>query len=259
MEHARHEPWQRWLTRLGSTRPAGLRSRPDFLSAVGTAVPWLAAGAVICCAAGLFLGFGAAPSSPRTGSLYRIVFIHAPSAWVAMALFVLMAAWAGIGIVLRKPLFAMVAQAIAPTGAIFALIAIWTGSLWGRQSWRTWWDVELAVEMSLLMIFVAIVLFRIAIESVRWADRIVATIAVAGFASIPLVPGPWAHWPSIRHFLATETTGPGTMTTAAVALLAISVGLWLYSTAVVLLRLRCVILERERECEWVERHTGGPG
>ena len=158
---------------------------------------------------------------------------------------------------MRRRVPAMAAQSLAPTGAMFALIAFWTGPLWGRQSWRTWWDVHLALELVLLLLFVAIILFRAALEDSAWADRVTGVIALAGFACVPVVMGSWAHWPVLHRFLKSSQPDPDAMTKPIAALATITTGFALYAVAVALLRLRCVILERDRNSEWVERHTGG--
>ena len=231
-------------------------SPEHLLAAVNAWVPWLAFVALLLCAAGLLLGFRNAPPS-HPGSLYRMIFIHAPAAWASLTLFALVAALAGLGLLSRRRLPAMLAESIAPTGAMFALIAFWTGSLWGRQSWRTWWDMHLALELVLLLLFVAIILFRAAIDDGRLADRVTAAVALAGLACIPVILGSWAHWPTLHRFLKESQVDPAAMDLAFAALAMTTCGFCLYAAAVGLRRLRCVILERDRQSDWVERHTGG--
>lgn len=235
----------------GSVRP------PHALfMTVGLWAPRLAVLALVLCGSGLFLGLQDAPPA-RPGSLYRIIFIHAPAAWVSLALYALVAAFGGAGMVTHWRLPAMVAQALAPTGAMFALVAVWTGALWGRQSTRTWWDIHLALEVVLLLLFVAIVLLRAAMEDGAWADRVAGVIALSGFACLPVVLGTPSHWPTLHRFLKEYQSPADGMMAPGVALAAITAGFATYAIAVALLRLRCIILERDRASEWVERHTGG--
>lgn len=224
--------------------------------AVGAWAPRLALLALLLCGLGLYLGMRDAPPA-RDGGLYRIIFIHAPAAWVSLGLFALVAAFAAAGMVTHWRLPSMVAQALTPTGAMFALVALWTGTLWGRQSTRTWWDFHLALELALLLLFVAIILLRAAMEDGPWADRVTGVVALAGFAGLPAVLGAPAHWTTLQRFLREFQPGPGGMLAPGVALAAITAGFAMYAMAVGLLRLRCIVLERERGSDWVERHTGG--
>ena len=92
---------------------------------------------VVLCLIGLYIGFFVAPTDYQQGESYRIIFIHVPAAWMSMFLYVVMAFWAGMGLAFNTRLSGMMASAIAPTGAMFTFIALWTGSLWGRPAWGT--------------------------------------------------------------------------------------------------------------------------
>ena len=106
-----------------------------FYPLAGKLVPWFAALAVLLTVIGLYLGFFVAPTDFQQGESYRIIFIHVPSAWMAMFLYLVMAFWAGVGLVFNTRLSLLMANALAPTGAIMAFIALWTGALWGRPTW----------------------------------------------------------------------------------------------------------------------------
>jgi heme exporter protein C len=237
-------------------RPGRARSPRTFLAAVGVLAPRLAIFAVLLCATSLVIGYLSAPPS-GPGYLYRMILIHAPAAWVSLALYVAVALCAGAGMAWRRRLPAMVAQALAPTGAMFALVAYWTGTLWERHSVRTWWDAHLTLELVILLLFVAIMMFRAAIEDHALADRVTGAIALAGLACIPVILGSWAHWPSLHRFIKATQGDPDAMAAAMAAMAAATAGFGLYAAAAGLLRLRCVILERDRRSDWVERHTGG--
>src|SRR6266850_1723986 len=111
--------------------------------------------ALLACAVGLYLGFFVAPTDAQQGESYRIIFIHVPAAWMSMFLYVVMAFWAGLGLAFNTRLSGMMASAIAPTGALFTFIALWTGSLWGKPTWGTWWvwDARLTSELILLFLY----------------------------------------------------------------------------------------------------------
>src|SRR5207248_11428397 len=111
-----------------------------------------AALAVIFAIAGLYIGFFVAPTDAQQGEAYRIIFIHVPAAWMSMFIYVIMAFWSAIGFAMHTRLSAMMARSLAPTGALFTFIALWTGSLWGKTTWGTWraWDARLTSYLILL-------------------------------------------------------------------------------------------------------------
>src|SRR3954470_24420632 len=118
-------------------------------------IPWLHGGAALLALAGLYLGLFAAPTDFQQGDAYRIIFVHVPAAWLSMLIYVAMAFWAGVGLVFNTRLSAMMASALAPTGALFTLLALWTGALWGKPTWGAWWvwDARLTSELILLFLY----------------------------------------------------------------------------------------------------------
>ncbi|HXI35659.1 MAG TPA: cytochrome c biogenesis protein CcsA, partial [Burkholderiales bacterium] len=108
--------------------------------------------AALLALAGLYVGLVVAPTDAQQGEAYRIIFIHVPAAWMSMFLYVVMAFWAALGLAFNTRLSSMLASAIAPTGALFTFIALWTGSLWGKPTWGAWWvwDARLTSELILL-------------------------------------------------------------------------------------------------------------
>ena len=95
--------------------------------------------AVALTIAGLYVGFVVAPTDAQQGEAYRIIYIHVPAAWMSMFLYVIMAFWSAVGLAMNTRLSMMVARSLAPTGALFTFIALWTGSLWGKPTWGKWW------------------------------------------------------------------------------------------------------------------------
>src|SRR5207237_4219617 len=89
--------------------------------------------------AGLYVGFFLAPTDAQQGDVYRIIFIHVPAAWMFMFIYVVMAFWSAVGFAMTERLSAMMSRALAPTGALFPFIALWTGSLLVQTTWGAWW------------------------------------------------------------------------------------------------------------------------
>src|SRR5258708_34072853 len=114
-------------------------SPASFYPLAGSLAPWFAVAAAILSAIGLWLGLVVAPTDAQQGEVYRIIFIHVPAAWMSMFIYVVMAGWAAMGLAFNTRLSFMMAQALAPTGAVVTFIALWTGSLWGRPTWGTYW------------------------------------------------------------------------------------------------------------------------
>jgi heme exporter protein C len=114
-------------------------SPQTFYPLAGRLVPVFWTLAVVLCAAGLSLGLLVAPTDFQQGDSYRIIYIHVPAAWMSMFIYLVMAVWAATGLVVNTRLSSMMASALAPTGALMTFIALWTGALWGRPTWGTWW------------------------------------------------------------------------------------------------------------------------
>ncbi len=225
-----------------------------FHPLAGRMIPWFAAAAVGLIAVGLYVGFFIAPTDVTQGDAYRIIFVHVPAAWMSMFLYVIMAIWAGIGLGLNaRPSF-MMAQAIAPTGAMFTFLALFTGSMWGKPTWGAWWvwDARLTSELILLFQYIGIILLRSSIDDLRRADRASAVLALVGVINVPIIYFSVRWWNTLHQGASVSITAAPTMAgTMVTAMLVMMAGFWMYSIAVTLARLRNIILERERDAEWV--------
>src|SRR5206468_5092559 len=112
-----------------------------------------------------------------------------PAAWLSMVLYVAMAGWAALGWLLNVRMAFILARAIAPTGALFTLLALWTGALWGRPTWGTWcvWDARLTSELILLFLYLGYIALTEAIDDVRRADKAGALLAIVGAVNVPII------------------------------------------------------------------------
>lgn len=220
-----------------------------FYPLAGKIIPWCAAAALALMGAGLYLGLLVAPTDFQQGDAYRIIFVHVPAAWMSMFLYVIMAVWAGLGLGLNaRPSF-MMAQAIAPTGAMFTFLALLTGSLWGKPTWGTWWvwDARLTSELILLFLYLGVMLLRASIDDVRRADRASAIFALVGVVNVPIIYFSVRWWNTLHQGASVSATAaPKMAATMLLAMLLMTTGFWMYNFVVVLTRMRCVICERER-------------
>jgi len=235
-------------------------SPQTFYPLAGTLQPWFAAAATLLCAAGLYLSFFVAPTDAQQGEAYRIIFIHVPAAWMSMFLYLVMGFWSGVGLVLNTRLSSMVATALAPTGALFTFIALWTGALWGKPTWGTWWvwDARLTSELILLFLYIGFMALQAAIDDPRRADKAGAVLALVGVINIPIIYFSVKWWSTLHQGASVSMkSAPSMATTMLIGMLIMALGFWMYSIAAVLARVRCVILERERHTEWVMAEVGG--
>jgi heme exporter protein C len=225
-----------------------------FYPLAGKMIPWFAVPATILFAVGLYIGFFVAPTDFQQGDAYRIMFIHVPAAWMGMLLYVLMAFYAGIGWAFNARLSSMMASSLAISGALFTLLSLVTGAFWGKPTWGTWWvwDARMTSTLILLFLYVGFISLQSAIDDPRRADRAGAVLALVGVVNVPIIYFSVQWWNTLHQGATIRILGkPSIAPPMMAALLIFLAACWLYSIAVVLIRLRCIILERERNAAWV--------
>ncbi|HEX8495167.1 MAG TPA: heme ABC transporter permease CcmC [Pyrinomonadaceae bacterium] len=234
-------------------------SPASFYPLAGKMIPWFAVLSTVLLVAGLYIGFFVAPTDFQQGEAYRIIYIHVPAAWMAMFLYALMAVYAGLGLAFNARLWSMMASAIAPTGALFAFLALWTGALWGRPMWGTWWvwDARLTSTLILFFLYLGFLSLQGVIEDARRADRAGAVLALVGAVNVPIIYFSVQWWNTLHQGASlrlgkTPSIAPIMLT----ALLIMVLACWMYSITVTLMRVRSIILERERHAPWVAELLG---
>lgn len=230
-----------------------------FFPLAGKLILPFAALALVFTVAGLYIGFFVAPTDATQGNSYRIIFIHVAAAWMSMFIYVVMAFWAGLGLVLNTRLSSMMATALAPTGAMFTFVALWTGALWGKPTWGAWWvwDARLTSELILLFLYLGFMALQAAIDDSRRADKAGAVLALTGVVNIPIIYFSVKWWSTLHQGASVSLTAAPTMAkTMLWGMLVMAIAFWMYTIAVVMARVRSVILERERHTEWVAEYIG---
>ena len=218
--------------------------------ALGSA--WVAAILIVI---GLYLSFFVAPTDYKQGEGYRIIFVHVPAAWMSMLIYLVMAGWSFIGLVFNTRLSSMLATALAPTGALFTFIALWTGAFWGKPMWGTWWvwDARLTSELILLFLYIGFIALHSSIEEARRADRASAILCLVGAVNIPVIHYSVKWWNTLHQGASVSVSSGSSMSTIMLTtMLIMTLGFWAYAIAVAMARVRCIILERERESTWVK-------
>jgi heme exporter protein C len=229
-------------------------SPPRYYALTGVLVPVFWTLAIVLTAIGLWMGFFVAPTDATQGEVYRIIFIHVPAAWMSMLLYLVMAFWAAIGWAFNARLASMVARAIAPTGALFTFLALWTGALWGKPTWGTWWvwDARLTSELILLFLYLGFIALTEAIDDPRRADQAGALVAVVGAVNVPIIYFSVKWWNTLHQGASVSlNAAPKMATTMLTAMLIMSLAFWAYAFAVVFTRTRALVLEREHGATWV--------
>jgi heme exporter protein C len=230
-------------------------SPQSFYPLAGRMIPWFWALAAVFGIAGLWITFFVAPTDFQQGEGYRIIFIHVPAAWMSMFIYVVMACWAGLGLALNTRLSGMMAQALAPTGAIMAFLSLWTGAFWGKPMWGAWWvwDARLTSALILFFLYIGFIALQAAIDDPRRADKAGAILALVGVVNVPIIYFSVKWWNTLHQGASVSLTKAPTMAATMLwGMLLMALAFWMYSIAVALTRVRAIILEREAHTEWVK-------
>jgi heme exporter protein C len=237
-------------------------SPQSFYPLAGKMIPWFAALAVVFGLAGLWLGMVVAPTDFQQGEGYRIIFIHVPASWMSMFIYLVMAFWAALGLAYNTRLSGMMAQALAPTGALMAFLSLWTGALWGKPMWGTWWvwDARLTSELILLFLYIGFIALQASIDDPRRADKAGAVLALVGVVNIPIIYFSVKWWNTLHQGSSVSLTKSPSMAMLMLwGMLLMALSFWMYSIAIALYRARCIMLERERGTEWVKEVLAAEG
>ena len=231
----------------------------NFFALAGRLIPWFSIAAAVLCVTGLYLGLWLAPTDAQQGDAYRIIFVHVPAAWMSMVVYMAMAFWAAIGLIFNSRLSYMLASAVAPTGAWMTFLALWTGALWGKPTWGTYWvwDARLTSELVLLFLYFGFMALHAAIDDLRRADRSAALLAIVGVVNVPIIYFSVQWWNTLHQGASVSLTkAPSMAPPMLIGMLVMAIAFWMYCIAVSLARARTIILERERHALWTQRTLG---
>jgi heme exporter protein C len=225
----------------------------SYYGLAGTLIPWFAWPAAILFCVGMYIGFFVAPTDAVQSEAYRIIFIHVPSSMLSMFIYLIMAGYAALGLIFNTRLSSMMASALAPTGALFAFISLWTGALWGKPMWGAWWvwDARLTSELILLFLYLGFISLHASIEDPRRADRASALLAIVGSVNVPIIYFSVKWWNTLHQGSTIKLSGTSMHIAMQYAMFTLLAAMWLYVIAVSLARVRSIILERERNTQWV--------
>ena len=235
-----------WFHRFGSP--------PHIYRLAGLLTPWFAWPAGLAIVAALYGGLVLAPPDYQQGEGFRIIYVHAPSAWLSVMIYSVMATAAGIGLIWRMKVAHAAAASCAGIGAWFTVVSLVTGMLWGKPMWGTYWvwDPRLTAQLVLLFLYLGYMGLRSGIDDLGRADRASAVLALVGVVNIPIIRYSVEWWNSIHQAPSVmKMEKPSMPMEMLVPLLLMFLGFTLYFAAVMLVRLRAEILRRERNASWI--------
>ena len=231
-----------------------LASPQYFYQFASKAIPWLSIIATTLFIIGLIGGLILAPADYQQGDGFRIIYIHVPSAFLSMAVYVVMAISAAIGLIWRIKLADIVVSASAPLGAWFTVLALFTGSMWGKPMWGTWWvwDARLTSELILLFLYIGFIALQSAMPDRTKAARAGAIVVLVGVVNIPIIHYSVVWWNTLHQgaslsLLSKPTIAPSML----YPLIAMIFAFGFYFVTVLLIRMRTEILIREKKSSWV--------
>ena len=212
-----------------------------FTAIAEAALPWLAALALALLTAGLWQSLVAAPPDYQQGEAYRIMFVHVPAAWMAMGVYAGIAAMSFSALVWRHTLAEVMARASAPIGAMFTLIALVTGSLWGKPMWGTFWvwDARLTSVLILFFLYLGYIALYDAFDDPNRGARAASILALVGSVNLPIIKFSVDWWNTLHQPASVlRLDGPAIHPSMLWPLLLMFAGFLCYYLAVATLRLR---------------------
>jgi heme exporter protein C len=172
-----------------------------FMELSSAILPWITAAAALFIAYAMYLVFVVAPPDYQQGETVKIMYIHVPSAWLALACYAVIAMSSFGLLVFRHPLADVSAKAAAPIGAAFTLCALITGSLWGKPMWGTYWvwDARLTSVLILFFLYLGLIALRSSLEDESLAGKLTAVLALVGVAILPIIKFSVDWWNTLHQ------------------------------------------------------------
>jgi heme exporter protein C len=231
-----------------------LASPPHVYAFAQRWTPWFGGAAALAMLIALYGGLLLAPPDYQQKDAFRMVYVHAPGAWLSLMIYTTMAVAAAVGLIWRMKVAHAAAAACAPVGAWFTFVALGTGMLWGKPMWGAYWvwDPRLTSELVLLFLYLGYMGLRAGIEDPSKADKASAVLAVVGVVNVPIIKFSVEWWNSLHQTPTVMQMGKPKMDGDMLwPLLLMFVAFALYFVAVLLTRLRAELLRRERNASWI--------
>jgi len=219
-----------------------------FMRLSASAMPWCGWTALIALTIGLFWSLVAAPPDYQQGDTVRIMYVHVPAAWMALSVYLFVAAASAVALVWRHPLADVAARAAAPIGAAFTFICLATGSLWGRPMWGAWWvwDARLTSVLILFFLYLGYIALVNAFDDPSRGGRAGAVLALVGIVNLPIIKFSVDWWNTLHQPASVlRVGGPTIAISMLVPLLIMALGFGLFFLTLLMLRMRTALNERK--------------
>ena len=231
-----------WFIAMGSP--------PSFYKWATTFLPWLGILAFLTFSLGLVWGIGFAPSDYKQGDVYRILFIHVPSAILGQSIYLMMAVFGFISLVWRAKIAGMLLISAAPLGAGFTLVALVTGSIWGKPTWGTWWvwDARLTSMLVLFFFYLGYIILSNAFERKIDGSKSASVLAIIGLINLPIIKFSVDWWHTLHQPSSIlKFDGPSIDEQMLLPLILMFFGFSIFSLYLIILNVKTKLIEKKCE------------
>lgn len=245
------QSFKKWFHKMGSPR--------WFYFATGKWIPWLAVASVVLLGIGFTLGLGFAPQDAKQGNSFRIIYLHVPASFLALAGYYIMAGAGAIGLIWKMKLADMVMKSAAPIGAALTFIALFTGAVWGKPTWGTYWvwDARITSMLILFFLYLGVIAIHYSYTRQDLASKAAAILALVGTVNIPIIYKSVDWWYTLHQPATIKLTGAPTMHPDMFKPLIFTIlGFYCFYALVLIMQTRVEILNRERRTQWVAELAG---
>ena len=208
-------------------------------------LPWLTAAALVALGVGTYLSLFVAPPDYQQGETVRIMFVHVPAAWMALFIYAVVAGASLVALVWKHPLAHIAAKAASPVGAAFTFLALFTGSLWGKPMWGTWWvwDARLTSVLLLFFLYLGHMALMNAFENPERGQKSAAVLALVGVVNLPIIKFSVDWWNTLHQPASVmRMDGPTIDASMLWPLLIMALGFKLYFLTLLLIRMKSELL-----------------
>ena len=231
-----------------------------FMRLSAALLPWAAGVTLVLLAAGLYLGLLRAPPDYQQGDSVRIIYVHVPSAWMALFCYSTMALAGAVGLIWKHPVADLVAKSTAPIGASFTFLALVTGSLWGKPMWGTWWvwDARLTSVLILLFLYLGYMALMRAFDNPERGMKAASILALVGFVNVPIIKFSVDWWSTLHQPASVIRPGGPTIHASILwPLILMALAFTAYYVWVLLLRVRGEIIANKIRVIRLKQVHGG--
>ena len=231
-----------------------------FMRLSAALLPWAAGVTLVLLAAGLYLGLPTAPPDYQQGDSVRIIYVHVPSAWMALFCYSTMALAGAVGLIWKHPVADLVAKSTAPIGASFTFLALVTGSLWGKPMWGTWWvwDARLTSVLILLFLYLGYMALMRAFDNQERGMKAASILALVGFVNVPIIKFSVDWWSTLHQPASVIRPGGPTIHASILwPLILMALAFTAYYVWVLLLRVRGEIIANKIRVIRLKQVHGG--